>query len=144
MRLAKLGLVVTLAFTTVFLAQALMTANYAFRNVGTVKAVGVGVYWDAMCTQNVSLIEWGLLSPGESKKVTVYVKNEANTMATLSLSTGNWDPPNASDYIMLSWDYAGQTLAPNAVLPVCLTLSVSPDIWGIEDFSFDIIITSQG
>lgn len=54
----------------------------------------------------------------------------------------NWNPKAASRYITLSWDYGGQSISPNNVVPVVLTLSVSKDISGITNFSFDIIITA--
>ncbi len=111
---------------------------------GSVKGIGVGVYWDSGCTNSVSSINWGLLDPGSDKTVTVYVRNEGNSVTTLSKATQNWDPSTASSYMTLNWNYAGQTLNVNQVLQTKLTLIVSSAISGITSFSFDITITATG
>jgi len=113
-------------------------------SAGTVKGVGVGIYWNLGCTNQTSSISWGLLDPGSNKTVTVYIRNEGNAVVTLSKTTQNWSPPTASDYISLDWNYAGQTLNVNQVLQTKLTLVVSSSISGITSFSFDTIITATG
>jgi len=111
--------------------------------VAAVEAVGVGVYWDSGCSNKVSSIEWGSLNPGSSKTVTVYIRNEGDAAISLTLGAINWDPPTASNYMSLDWNYAGQAIAPNQVIQVTLTLSVSSSIEGITTFSFDIVITCE-
>jgi len=54
----------------------------------------------------------------------------------------NWVPVEAEAHITLSWDYAGQTISSNEVLPVTFTLTVASDISGIGAFVFDIVITA--
>lgn len=113
-------------------------------NMGTVKAMGVGVYWDSSCNNQVTSIDWGAVEPGATKGVTVYIKNEGNAPETLSLETENWDPSIASSYMSLAWDYGGQVIDADAVFQVTLSLSVSDTIEGITSFSFDIVITGSG
>jgi len=76
--------------------------------------------------------------------VTIFLRNEGNAPIVLSLNTENWDQPNASEYITLSWDYAGQTVDPGIVLKATLTLVVSSNITGITSFNFDIILIGTG
>ena len=111
--------------------------------VGTVRAVGVGVYWNSGCTSIVSSVDWGVVEPGATKNVVVYIKNEGTDPVTLSLSTGNWNPSSASSYISLMWDYGGQVIAVDGVVQVTLSLVVSDTIEGITSFSFDIVITGS-
>lgn len=118
--------------------------NKTISNAGSVKAIGVGVYWDQACTNPVSSISWGVLDPGSSVNKTVYIKNTGNNAATLSLAASNWSPSNASDYMNLSWDYNEQPISVNAVIQVKLTLSVLSNISGITNFSFDITIIASG
>jgi len=108
------------------------------------KMVGVEVYWDSDLTQPVAEIQWGKLEPNENKTVRIYVKSIANVPSTLNMTTENWQPPETSTYITLSWNYNGIILNPNDVLPIDLTLMVSPEITGIATFSFDIIISIVG
>jgi hypothetical protein len=126
--------------TTLSLVQTSRTVSSA----GSVKGIGVGIYWDYACTNRTSSINWGLLDPGSNKTATVYVRNEGNAVATLSKATQNWNPPTASSYMTLNWNYAGQTLGVSQVLQIKLTLIVSSTISGITSFSFDITITATG
>jgi hypothetical protein len=122
----------------------LIQAGRTIANVGSVKGVGVGIYWDSACTNGTSSINWGILDPGSNKTATIYVRNEGNAVVTLSKTTQNWIPTNASNYMSLNWNYANQTLSVNQVLQVSLALVVSPTVTGITSFSFDITITAAG
>jgi hypothetical protein len=143
MELTKIGVVV-IVLASMAVVYALTSVSVYLSSVGTVKAVGVGVYWDSGCSQAVSSIDWGLADPGSVKNVTVYVKNEGNAPTTLSLQTINWNPAEAADYISLSWDYGGQAIGDNQVVAVTLSLSISSNIQGITTFSFDIVIVGSG
>ena len=122
----------------------LVQTSRTVSNAGSVKGIGVGIYWDSACTNSVSSINWGVLDPGSTKTVTVYVRNEGNSVATLSKATQNWIPSTASSYMTLNWNYSGQTLSVNQVLQTKLSLVVSSTISGITSFSFDITITATG
>ena len=113
-------------------------------NTGTVRTIGVGVYWDSGCTSEVTSIDWGTIDVGATENMAVYIKNEGTDPVTLSLSTENWDPSSASSDISLTWNYGGQALAVDGVIQVTLSLAVSETIEGITSFSFDIVITGSG
>jgi len=106
-------------------------------------SVTIGVYEEAECITEVSSINWGDLEPGASKNVTVYVKNLGTSVTTLYLSTQNWSPSEAQNYLSIDWDYEGNPLDPDAVIPIQLILSVSTEITEIQTFSFEIIIISE-
>lgn len=112
-------------------------------DAGALQTIGIGAYWDPSLTSKVSTTNWGFLQPGDQKSFTVYVHNEGNSPVTLSLSTSNWTPSTASAYLELTWNYNNQTINPSAQMQVTLTLTVSPDITGISNFSFDIIIAAS-
>jgi hypothetical protein len=112
-------------------------------NLGTVKAMGVGVYWDSDCSNTVTSVNWGTVAPGSTNDVTVFIKNEGDVAETLSSTAENWNPSTASMYMSLSWDYAGQVIVVDGVIEVKLSLSVSSAIEGITSFSFDIIIVGS-
>jgi hypothetical protein len=122
----------------------LTSTSVRLSSSGSVKALGVGIYWDSACSQTVSSIDWGFVEPGTVKNATVYMRNEGNGSITLSLQTANWNPPNAADYISLSWNYAGQAIGVNQVVAVTLSLSISSKIQGITTFSFDIVVVGSG
>jgi hypothetical protein len=103
----------------------------------------VGVYWDTQCENKVYSLNWGNLSPGTSRKINVYVRNECNRTLTLDILTEKWLPLIAAQDISLSWDYPGCPIGKNQVLVTELELSVSPEIEGITNFSFDTVIESE-
>ena len=124
------------------LVSGLLIASQTIPNTGNVKAVGVGVYSDSACTQEVLSIQWGILDPGESSDETVYIRNEGNVAVVLNMATENWDPASASSYITLGWNLEeGYVLNHGQSVETVLTLSVSSSISGVESFTFDIIIT---
>jgi hypothetical protein len=143
MELTKIGVVV-IVLASIAVVYALTSVSVYLSSVGTVKALGVGVYWDSTCSQTVPSIDWGSAEPGAVKNVTVYIRNEGNAPITLSLQTSNWNPTEAADYISLSWDYGGQAIGVNQVVAVTLSLSISSNIQGITTFSFDIVVVGSG
>ena len=147
MAIQKINMITILTVTVTVvvvgvLAASLLVAYQRVPNAGNVKAVGVNVYWDSACTSNVTSIDWGFLEPGTATNVTVYIKNEGSIPVKLNVTTDNWNPTTASNNITLSWNREGYVL--NTTVPTVqavLTLSVSPSISGVTNFSFDIIIT---
>jgi hypothetical protein len=125
------------------LAAGLLTAYQRVDNHASVKAVGVGVYSDAACTNNLTSIDWGVLVAGESYSRDVWVKSIGTTGIMVNMTTDSWSPSFASDYIILGWDREGQFLDVGESFKAVLTLSVSTTIAesDITDFSFDIVIT---
>ena len=138
------ALIVALVFlSSLSIGVAVIIKNASIPNLGTVTAIGVGVYWDNTCTNPVTAINWGIIDPGTSESVTFFVRNEGTVPQTLLLSTDNWNPAKAENYITLSWDYSGQVLNPDQVIRVTLTLTISESIEDVTDFRFDVIISGS-
>ena len=108
----------------------------------SVNGLGAGIYWDQACTNRTLSLDWGSIEAGSNNTLTVYVKNEGNSAVSLWLGTSNWTPSASLGYMSLNWNYSGQVLSVNQVIPLELTLTVSPTISGITNFSFDTIITT--
>lgn len=125
-------------------ALSLLQTSRTISNVGSVKGIGVGIYWDLTCTNRTSSINWGLLNPGSNKTVWIYVRNEGNSVVVLSKTVQNWNPSNVQSYVSFNWNYINQTLSVNQVLRLSLTLIVSSTVSGITNFSFDVTISATG
>jgi hypothetical protein len=142
MQKITLGSILAIAILGMMVAvEGALVATHTISNVGSLKAAGVGVYWDGSCTSAVSSIDWGVLDPGSNKQVKIYIKNEGNTPLKLSMTVSNWNPSSASKYVTLSWNLEGYVLNSGSVVSAVLTLSVSSSISGITSFSFDITIS---
>jgi len=143
--IAALALVVyILTLSLIGPVMSTVQTNRTISNAGAVKAIGVGVYWDQACTNAVTSINWGTIEPGSTVNKTCYIRNEGNSVSTLSLQTSNWNPSNATDYMNLIWDYGGQSISPDEAVRVTFTLSVLSSVQNITSFSFDITISATG
>ncbi|NWG10434.1 hypothetical protein HXY33_01595 [Candidatus Bathyarchaeota archaeon] len=144
MQKLQVGMVLIVAVTVIVvsvLASTLLMASQRIPNSGDVKAVGVCVYWDSGCTNNVTSIDWAFIEPGKNTNVTVYIANKGTLPLKLNMTTEDWNPASASSKIFLTWNRENYVLNAGSVVQTVLTLSASSDISGIATFSFDILIT---
>jgi hypothetical protein len=140
---ALLALVVAGIFLTATTAG-LLSVNQTIPTSATITTVNVGVYSNNACTQSLTSIDWGSLSPGDSVTVTIYVKNTGAVPITLSMTKANWNPPSANGPITLTWNREGNTLAAGQSISATLTLSVSSSVSGITAFGVNVVITGTG
>jgi archaellum component FlaG (FlaF/FlaG flagellin family) len=122
----------------------LLSVSQSVSSTGTVTAINVGVYSDVSCTQTLTSIDWGSVSPGGSVTRIIYVKNTGNAQISLSMTTANWNPSGANGPITLTWNRESTTLNPGQSTAATLTLSVSSGISGITTFSVNVVITGSG
>jgi hypothetical protein len=129
-----LMLLIVLGLTT---ALRLVSVKRTF----AVESFLVDVYWDADSNQEVTEIDWGELYPGSTSKINIFVRNEEpNPACFIYLWTKDWTPPTASPYIRLDWSYDGRKIVAGETVPVTLTLRISPNIYGVDDFMFNLTI----
>jgi hypothetical protein len=131
----------TLGLSLVSQAFPATQTNKTLSSTGSIQTTAeIGVYSDPQCNTALTSLPWGTLEPGGSQARVCYIKNEGNSALTLSMSTLNWYPANAEDYLTLSWNYNGIPIDPDGAVQITFTLTVSLDIEGITSFSFDISI----
>ncbi|UCE96567.1 MAG: hypothetical protein JSV51_02930 [Candidatus Bathyarchaeota archaeon] len=142
----SLLIILILASMTVaatFLASGVLFGSNTIFNEGNVNAIGVGIYWEDGCINNVSKIDWGYLAAGATHNVTIYIRNEGNVPMTMNMTSEEWNPSHASTYITVIWDYEGHVVDPYSVTEVVITLSVSQNVTNITSYSFDITIVGS-
>ncbi len=131
----------------VFLATATLAVQIFRQDItssGTIKVIGVSLFWDKACTNKVTSVTWGTTSPGTSVSRYLYVLNDGTASGTLSMIYGNWTPATAATYITLTWNCTNYALARNAITCAKLTLTVQPNITGVKDFNFKILVQATG
>ena len=141
------GAIIALAATAIFLTMTtagLLSINQSVSSSGVISSVDLGVYQEWACTNNLTSVAWGTLSPGDTATRTIYVKNIGTAPITLTMTTTNWNPTNANGPITLTWDRENTILDAGSVIAATLTLSVSPSISGITTFNMDVVITGTG
>lgn len=132
------GIIFFVSFLCMWLIMygvALMSKTVTIPTVGTVKTIGVEA--------DVDFIDWEMVEPNSSNTQLINVQPTGNVPVTLTLATANWTPPNASQFLTLTWNYTGQILQPFEWTPVELTLTVASNVTGIDSFSFDILIIAE-
>jgi hypothetical protein len=122
-------------------AASVISVNEALPTRGSISAINVGLYSDSECTQKLTSIDWGDISPGGTSTQTIYIKNAGNTPLTLKLTKDNWNPSEANGPITINWDREDTNINAGQSLQAVITLNVSSTISGITDFSVDIVIT---
>jgi len=120
----------------------IMTATWQIENQARMVVIGCECYWDVTATMKVDVIDWGTLYPGQSKSVTIYIKNTGSDSFTGSFNTSNWEPPAAANFISLKWDFGDRPLLPGRIRETHFTLTVSSSIHDITAFAFWITVTA--
>jgi hypothetical protein len=133
---AELILTIAMIIIASFVAQGIV--KNPITNVSAIMTSGIGAYWDQTCTQKITSIAWGTLSPGQVRSVVVYIRNEGVNITYLDITEANWIPANAGQYFSFKWDCAIAKLLPTKIVKITATLAVSPNIHGIGTFSFDV------
>jgi len=136
----ELILATALIATIVIAVTVVLTMNRAVGNVGKIRAIGFDVYADRACTSPLTQIDWGSLSPGEMAAITMYARNSGNVNVTLAFNTTDWNPVGASTVLLVAWNYSGQVIKPLEVVAISTTLTVSPSISGVTNFSYTMNI----
>jgi len=135
-------LLLTAVFVVGLLSGAVTYAavNYLvqIRNVGRIRAIGVQVFVDEALTTVLDEVNWGTLSPGETRSVNAWIKNTGNDAQKLVMWTESWEPVAAQNSITLNWDYGNEWIPAGASIPVTFTLNVDSGIFDVDSFSFDI------
>ena len=145
-RKAVIPIALAIALLAYGYIDAIMHTTFSVPNKARVKGVGVSIWWDYNCTKTVDEIDWGTIEPNETKTTPLFFRSRSNVNVTLWLTTENWVPENATEYMNVSWNYTGDPLEPKTVMAIELYLHVAHNVTGsgIDHFSFDIRIYAEG
>jgi hypothetical protein len=137
-------LLAAFAFTVTFTVLSAVNVSQNVASAGVVKtSPNIGVYSDSACTISMTSINWGTIAAGGSAKVTAYVKNTGTGTMTLALAASSWSPPAASSYVTVSWNQQGTKLAYHQSAAATITITVAPNITGVNSFSNTIVISGS-
>ena len=117
-----------------------LQTNKTIASSGSVRAIGVGVYWNANGTNPVTSLNWGMINPNSTQSKICYIENTGNQTLTLSMSTSSWSPANCTLFMQFGWNLTGATLSAGQTKAALLSLEVLPSVEGITTFSFDVTI----
>ncbi len=132
--------VASVAVVLTALVAGLMTANRTLPTSGTITTIGLEAYTTRACTTRMTSVDWGALAPGGSVTRTVYLKNNGTTSENLSCTYDGWTPASASNYITVTWNCSGYSLASGGVTGATFILTVSSSITGISSYSLNLRI----
>ncbi len=141
------GLTVALIAISLFailLASGVFVTSQTFKTTGILATANLGLYSDSACTQGLTSVNWGTISPGASISRTIYLKNIGNAQMTLHLSVTNWSPATANGPIAISWNRESAILSAGQVISATVVLTVSASASGFTSFNVDVMITGTG
>jgi len=142
LKLDKKSIILIFLWTSVSLAIA-TDAVWRFSNEGSVNQQGsVAAYTDPECTVPLTVIHWGMLELDNPTNYILYVKNTGVKSITVAFTLENFVPAAAETELDVSFDYAGQVLVSNQVLPVHMTVTVHADS-SLTTFNFDVVLQAN-
>jgi hypothetical protein len=136
--------VITFALVGLFLTvttAALLSTSQTVPLNGTITAVNLGVYSDSNCNQTCTTLNVGTLNPGGTATQTIYIKNTGTIPETLTMTTNNWTPTDATSSLTLTWNRQNTVLDPGASIQATLTLTAAANTGDLATFSCDLTIT---
>jgi len=136
-RKRRLALVLAIAaILSISMARLFFDSPAILRVSAVITSVPLGVYWDANCSTPVYSIDWGNVTVGETKTITMYVRNEGNETFVLSVEAENWQAGNTSNVATFSSEEP--KIGPGQTVQVNPSLTVFSNASAISSFSFDI------
>ena len=112
-------------------------------NTSGIVTQGTGIFIvssDPTGLKEITSINWGQLSPGETKMIDIYLTNKGNAPIAFTISTSNWSPINGFESIEFIYTISTSPLGVGRFRKVPLSIHILPSIAGIVDFSFDILV----
>ena len=110
---------------------------------GTIQTNNLGIYSNPDCTNNCTTLNFGALKPGQVTTQTIYLKNMENTSIILSMNTSQWNPAEARNWLVLSWNREGITLNSKEVISATFTLDVDASVKGFSNFTFNVAVLTN-
>ena len=105
-------------------------------------SVGIQVFDANNTEQLLTSIDWGMLNPGQTANHdALIVNNDASKTWNLTVTTSEWNPANATEYMAFTYEVYGETL--QTQLAVRFTLEIYENATDITDFSFSITLNFQ-
>ena len=105
--------------------------------------IEVDTFSDPDCLNPITSVNWGVIEAGGTSTSTIYLLNNGNVDTVVYLESHNWVPYETSNYMVLSWDYDGTSLAPGEIRAINVFLHVSSDCPELEVFKFELIIVGS-
>ena len=132
-RLSKVLICAVVLILVSTVAALLYFFSLRIQNIGRIRTVGI------QCSKES--IDWGLILLDENKSVSADITNNGTVPVSLNLTTENWDPENATDFLRCGWSLEQTVLQTNTTVSAIIWLYVFPNCTGISSFTFDIILT---
>ena len=133
--------IILLTITLILLALTTTAAAQSKPTKRTIISVNLGIYSDSACTKPQTTLNLGRMNPAGTTTQTIYIKNTGNVPETLTMTTNNWTPTNASLSLTLTWNKQNTVLNAGASIKATLTLKASANTGHLTTFSCYVTIT---
>lgn len=144
-RSSRIAPLLSLMLICVFLGVgvALLVVQDRIPSSGRIITIGISIYKDSGKVESYTLVEWGALAPGDVVTKEAFIFNTGNRAVNVSLTNENYVPVEVPLHIGMAWDSEGVIIQPDEYHRALITLSVSPTITGIDEFTFDMVFTGE-
>jgi hypothetical protein len=131
---------ILLVASTAAVTYAVLVSQGKIGSSGRIVVIGLKVT-AVSSSSDLTSIEWGDLAAGSTATRQISVINNGTIPTTLSLSTGDWVPLIAQQYLTITWNCAsGTVLQPGASQTVTMTINVNQYVTGVNTFTNTIYV----
>ena len=121
----------------------LLAPNQSDTSTGTIQTNNLEIYTNPDCTNNCTTLNFGEPKPGQVTNQTIYLKNTENTSIILTMNTNQWNPAEAENLLVLSWNREGIIIKSKEVISATFTLDVNANVEGFSNFNFNVAVMSN-
>jgi hypothetical protein len=97
----------------------------SIQNSGKITLVGLEAHGGDIDSSNgMFSVDLGKIYVGVSSNVSFYLRSISNLPTTIVFTIENWQPENVESFLLVSWNYSGQQIAPNEEISVRINLKI--------------------
>lgn len=104
------------------------------------------MFSDPNLTNITTILSWpNNTAPNNNYTLVEYIRNNGGQPVNLTMTTTNWNPANATDYLSVTWDQQNYTLLSQASIKCTFTLTIYANATGtfLGMFSYETVITGN-
>lgn len=104
-------------------------------SVGEIKtSSNLAVFRDVNLSEEVTLVDWGTITPNNPVTKTLYLYNKGTTSLTLYFYAANWTPAEAENVVNITWNRENTVLEPKEAIAITLTATCGENPNFIKNF----------
>ena len=142
-KISGYSVIIAICAFLIIASTGILAPNQNNTSTVTIQTNNLEIYTNPNCTDNCTALNFGELKPGQVTNQTIYLKNTENTSMILTMNTSQWNPTEAENWLVLSWNREGIIIKSKEVISATFTLDVNANVKGFSNFNFNLAVFSN-